>query len=29
MDRSEIPHDPRHPGVPWGASKMIFVPYGT
>jgi hypothetical protein len=24
MERSEIPHDPRHLGVPSGASKMIF-----
>ena len=26
MERSEIPHDPRHLGVPSGASKMIFEP---
>jgi hypothetical protein len=23
MDQNEIPHDPRHLGVPSGASKMI------
>jgi hypothetical protein len=23
-DQNEIPHDPRHLGVPLGASKMIF-----
>jgi hypothetical protein len=22
-DRNEILHDPRHPGVPWGASKSV------
>ena len=26
MDRNEIPHDPRHLGVPSGASKMISEP---
>jgi hypothetical protein len=26
MERSEIPHDPRHLGVPSGASKMISEP---
>ena len=26
MERSEIPHDPRHLGVPLGASKMISDP---
>ena len=26
MERSEIPHDPRHLGVPSGASKTIFEP---
>jgi hypothetical protein len=26
MERREIPHDPRHLGVPLGASKMIFEP---
>ena len=26
MERSEIPHDPRHLGVPPGASKTIFEP---
>jgi hypothetical protein len=26
MDRSEIPHDPRHLGDPSGASKMISKP---
>ena len=26
MKRSENPHDPRHQGVPSGASKMIFEP---
>jgi hypothetical protein len=26
MDRNEIPHDPCHLGVPFGASKMIFEP---
>ena len=25
-ERSEIPHDPRHLGVPSGASKMIYEP---
>ena len=25
-DRNEIPHDPRHLGVPFGASKMIYEP---
>jgi hypothetical protein len=24
MDQNKISHDPRHPGVPSGASKMIF-----
>ena len=26
QERSEIPHDPRHIGVPSGASKTIFEP---
>jgi hypothetical protein len=26
MERKEIPHDPRHLGVPSGASKTIFEP---
>ena len=26
IDRNEIPHDPRHLGVPSGASKMIYEP---
>ena len=26
MERSEVPHDPRHLGVPSGAYKMIFEP---
>ena len=26
MDRNEVPHDPRHLGVPSGASKMISEP---
>ena len=26
MERREIPHDPRHVGVPSGASKMIYEP---
>jgi hypothetical protein len=26
MDRNEIPHDPRHLGVPSGDSKTIFKP---
>ena len=26
MERREIPHDPRHLGVPSGASKMISEP---
>jgi hypothetical protein len=26
MERREIPNDPRHLGVPLGASKMIFEP---
>jgi hypothetical protein len=26
MDRNEIPHDPRHLGVPSGAFKMISEP---
>ena len=26
MERSEVPHDPRHLGVPSGASKTIFEP---
>ena len=26
MERGEIPHDPRHLGVPSGASKTIFEP---
>ena len=26
MERSEIPHDPSHLGVPSGVSKMIFEP---
>ena len=25
-ERSETPHDPRHLGVPSGASKMIYEP---
>ena len=25
-DQNEIPHDPRHLGVPFGASKMIYEP---
>jgi hypothetical protein len=26
MERNEIPHDPRHLGVPSGVSKMISKP---
>jgi hypothetical protein len=26
MERIQIPHDPRHLGVPSGASKTIFEP---
>ena len=26
MDQNEIPHDPRHQGVPSDASKMIYEP---
>jgi hypothetical protein len=26
MDQNEIPHDPRHVGVPSGASEMIYEP---
>jgi hypothetical protein len=26
MDQNELPLDPRHIGVPLGASKMIFEP---
>jgi hypothetical protein len=29
MDQNEIPHDPRHLGVPSGASKMILWGCGT